>query len=320
MKTEEKTFLSLFESEKEILKEKLEGMTVPKDADKIKNIVTSYLSKVFDGKGEYRMKLTQSEDYILQAAMMLLSAQQKMISEFASMELKEESSSKTLPAAIAADSMIKSERHDSFTMNRKNQATVLAGTAIGSIGGGLVLGTWGSVFGSIAGTAIALYCAMSKDPSKYEETLQSSGPAGGIVEKKIDTTVFLNIVKEICESVDSLIDTYRIQIKRVISKYESQEKPTLESEYMILLQSIQSMIGFERTHDLDDRTIGKMKERIEDVADMLENYNIKVVDYDGSNEHLFDMVSSANAVESRMVYPAFVKGNCAILKGKVFTK
>ena len=60
----------------------------------------------------------------------------------------------------------------------------------------------------------------------------------------------------------------------MINKYESQDKPTLERDYKILLQAIQSMIGVERTQELDEKGNDKLKGRIAYVADMLEHYNI----------------------------------------------
>ena len=76
-----KTLKELFESRKNELSEKLSTLSLPKDASKIQSVVTDYLNDLFDSDGEFRQNLTQSEDYILQAAMSLLNAQQSMIGE-----------------------------------------------------------------------------------------------------------------------------------------------------------------------------------------------------------------------------------------------
>ena len=73
------TLKELFESRKEELSEKLKSLSLSKDSSKIQSIVTDYLNELFDSDGEFRQNLTQSEDYVLQAAISLLNAQQSMI-------------------------------------------------------------------------------------------------------------------------------------------------------------------------------------------------------------------------------------------------
>ena len=62
------TLKELFESRKEELSEKLKSLSLSKDSSKIQSIVTDYLNELFDSDGEFRQNLTQSEDYVLQAA------------------------------------------------------------------------------------------------------------------------------------------------------------------------------------------------------------------------------------------------------------
>ena len=78
------TLTELFESRKEELAKKLDNLSLPQDATKVQTIVADYLNQLFDSNGNFRQNLTQSEDYILQAAMSLLNAQQSMVGEFAS--------------------------------------------------------------------------------------------------------------------------------------------------------------------------------------------------------------------------------------------
>ena len=75
---------SLFESNQEKLADKLTHFVLPKDAAKIQNTVKDYLNELFDSNGDFRQNLTQSEDYILEAAMSLLNAQQAMVTELSS--------------------------------------------------------------------------------------------------------------------------------------------------------------------------------------------------------------------------------------------
>lgn len=72
------TLTSMFQSNKQVLEQQLAGLALPKDANKIQSIVNDYLNDLFNQEGEYRQNLTQAEDYILQAALSLLNAQQDM--------------------------------------------------------------------------------------------------------------------------------------------------------------------------------------------------------------------------------------------------
>ena len=72
---------NLFESKQDNLRDCLRNLELPKDAPKIERIVSEYLNNLFDENGEFRMQLTQSEDYILQSAMSLLNAQQAILVE-----------------------------------------------------------------------------------------------------------------------------------------------------------------------------------------------------------------------------------------------
>ena len=309
------SFTSLFEASKSELLEQLSGLTLPKDSSKIQAIVENYLSHMLDSEGESRQNLTQSEDYIVQSAITLLESQQKMAVEFATMPINvEEKFSSEHETVDPQNKWVKS-----LTSDNKQKLNILAGSAIGGVGGALLFHTWGAIFGAIAGTALVLY-SLSRVKSVVAQQIPIKQNVSTIVENAIDADKYLNIVQNICASIDSLIATYRSQIKRVVAKYESAEKPTIEKDYKILLEEIQSLIGFERTHELEDKNIKKIKDRIEDIAESLENYNIEVVDYDGSNDLLFEMVPSTTAEDNKMVFPAFIRKGVVILRGKVFCK
>ena len=62
---EKKTLKRLFESQRDVLAQRLDGMKLPKDAEKAQAVVSNYLNELFDSDGEFRQNLTQSEDYIL---------------------------------------------------------------------------------------------------------------------------------------------------------------------------------------------------------------------------------------------------------------
>lgn len=305
---EQKSLKTAFESVRPELEAKLSSMTLSKDSVKIQQTIIEYLNRLLDENGEYRQNLTMSEDYVLQAAISLLNAQQAMAGEFAN---------NIRPASPMSISMNESAK--STGLKSEQCPIALGGTAVGGAAGAMLLGKWGAVFGAIAGTALVLYRAF-----RFQETIDDESEESGIPceieEPKLDTGVFLGIVSNICDSVDSLIETFRSQINKVVNKYESMEKPTIEKEYRFLLESIQSLTGYKRTHDKsEDKYLEKLQTRIEDLAETLENYNLTLEDYTTENEQWFEKVVSDKTVETRMVFPAVVKnGKDVVLQGKVF--
>lgn len=309
------TLKSIFESNKEELSSKLAKLSLPKDSELIQQTVTDYLGNLFENEGSYRQNLTQSEDYILQAAMSFLNAQQAMVSEFAS--INKNSVEKDKPEQIHVN-----ETPPSNSM-KKEAPLIIGGTSVGGVAGALWLGSWGAVFGAIAGTALALYYYTSTPKPTKKATLQSSTTDISIKKEekdsKIDIEKFLGLLGSICDSVDSLILTFRAQINRVVDKYENQEKPIFEKEYGVLLDSIQSLLGASY-QPMDDKWLKKVKSRIEELTESLENYNLEVVKYSEETKNYFDETNSDKVNETTMVLPAIIKQGGVVKKGKVFIK
>ena len=250
-----RTLASMFEVNKQALEEKLLGLTLPKDAIKIQDVVSKYLNSMFESDGEYRQHLTQAEDYILQAALGLLNAQQNIALEISKPKTETVSSQKVEKKHI-------------------NAYTSLIGTTVGGAVGALG-GTWGAVFGAITGTALVLYCvtAMPVPSSKTNSTEKQ------FVQPTIRTEIFLNIVKNICESIDNLIETFRTQIKRVENVYEQKEKPSLQKDYSMLLTTIQELVVTVNTECEDKgKKLKRLEKKVCDLAETLENYGVAIVD------------------------------------------
>lgn len=304
------TLKDLFESGKAELASKLQSFSLPRDAKKVQSTVSDYLNVLFDSEGDFRQNLTQSEDYILQAALTLLNAQQAMAAELAN-------NIHPNPIPLVSEP----SNHTARLTNLKHEQCYIGagGSALGGGIAGVLLGKWGAVFGAIAGTALALYYA-SQQPQSTSSTTKNQLKPSKIEEPKLNTEIFMNIVGNICESIDSLIETFRSQINKVVNKYEAMEKPSIEKEYRFLLEGIQSLTGYKRTHDKsEEKYLDRIQTRIEDLAETLENYNLTLENYTGENEYWFEKVVSDKATDIRMVYPAVVRnGKDVVLYGKVF--
>lgn len=310
------TLKALFESRKDELSQKLANLSLPKDAALVQQTVSNYLNDLFDSDGDFRQNLTQSEDYILQAAMSLLNAQQSMASEFAKASVAKNAGSQE-------DSKAKTRYETLNTtdgLKKQEYPYVIGGSAVGGAAGAILIGSWGAVFGAIAGTAIALYFVSSQqDKNRKGDTYSTSQPERKAIPLKIDVETFTGIVGNICDSVDSLILTFRAQINRVVEKYENQEKPVLEKEYGVLLDSIQSILG-AGFQPADEKRQKRIDSRIEQLAESLENYDLEVVKYSDNSKNYFEITSSDKAEEPIMVLPAIVKHGIVIRKGKVLVK
>ena len=307
------TLVSLFNKEKETLEKQLAGFVLPKDAERIQKTITEFLNSLLENNSDFRQSLTQSEDYILQAALSLLGTQQ----EIARAVVTENAIPKS--AEFDKNKFKKATGHpltEFANINIKAEKALVA-SAGGSLIGGAILGGWGAVIGSIAGTALTIYITQVENQKKeklqelYNKPIEFGTP--------VDIQQLTKIVAQICESVDTLVETFRTQINRVIEKYERQEKPTFEKEHRLLLEELQSLIGYERTHEHnDEKSMRKLKERIEDIVETLENYNLKVIDYSNETSCFFEKISSPNTNELKMAYPAIVKNGNIVLLGKVF--
>lgn len=316
-----RTLASMFEANKQALEKELTGLMLPKDVNKIQSAVTNCFDSLFNQGGEYRQNLSVSEDYILQAALSLLNAQQEMSRKLTEKEIEIKTS-----FAEEKKNQIESNPIEMFLSQKLDGTKTLIGAGGGAVLGKMALGSgWGAVFGAIAGTAIVLYLATKSDKKNVGENAKAitTKPKvkATIVNTEIDVTTFLNIIQQTCNSIDSLISTFRNQIQKVVSKYESQEKPTLEKEYGLLLESIQSLLGAAYKDLPDEKRLAKIDDHIEALTESLENYGLEVIQFSEDNIALFEQMESLKMLDAPvMVYPAICKNGVLVKKGKVFVK
>lgn len=308
------TLYSIFEFTKGELAASLSGLILPKDSAKVQEVITTYLNKVCDEDSDYRQNLTQSEDFILQAALSMLNAQRELVSAFDAtpkIEIKE--------ASVRGRLINQSNSKDEILPCSVSTTSSIIGAGGGALVGKLIFGGWGAVFGALAGTAVAIYASKQKPIAKSNAKEQLSKPEVTISETPLNVEALLSVIGQICESLDNLIESFRAQIRRVIDKYESQEKPTIEREYRVLLEGIQSIIGYKRGHSPEDeKYLSKLQTRVEDLAELLDNYSLEVVDYTPEHSDWFDAIESKNTIEIRRVNPAITKNGNLVIKGKIF--
>lgn len=122
------TLASMFEVNKQALVKELTGLSLPKDADKIQKTVCKYFNEMFEKDGEFRQGLTQSEDYILNAAIELLNAQQNIAKE--------------LVNGIDGKSLMKQNANDKPSDKKYHTVAGAVGATLGTATGYLIGETW----------------------------------------------------------------------------------------------------------------------------------------------------------------------------------
>lgn len=262
------TLASIFEANKQALERELSNLVLPTDAEKIQDIVCQHLKTMFEDEGVYRQSLNQAEDYVLMAAIELLYVQQNIAKEIVETAIWKATSIKK---QIGTKQTTVSPEIALTTSSIVSGLTAGLGSWTGKSIGGSLLGvtanTWGAIIGAIVGTAIVLYGTLTLSNTQQPEEPQ-----------EVNVQIFINIVKSICEKIDGLMETFRVQVKRIKNEYERQEKPSLQKDYSILLNCIQDLVVLCSTSYEDkEKKLARIEQKVEILSSSLENYGLSIV-------------------------------------------
>lgn len=269
------TLKSIFALNKDELSKKLSGLILPKDSQKIQTIVSDFLGNLFENDGMYRQSLTDQEDFILLAAIELIKSQQNITSEL--------TKNYNCTSQSTANN-IKEQKSELRKKNLVKDSVVAGGAGLGALAGsglgvkmvnsgalsGGLVSTWFAFAGAIAVSALVIYLSYQQKENNKTKTFITKDYVG---EFSLDAEVFCSIVERICESIDNVIETYRVQVKRIINTYEQRERPTLLNTYSLLTEQIANVINISRNCGED--TPEKLKKAILIMEECLENYDLK---------------------------------------------
>lgn len=299
---DKKSLTSFFDEDRQNLEHALKEYRLPKDREAICATVISRLNSILAPDGLFRGGLTQSEDHILQAALQVLHTQQMMGKKIADLSVSQSPcSSSPQPESLVTKSAPCAAG-----------AAVLSGVTL-AVGVGAPI----AIPAMIASLVGALVGQIAYD--KYGSSGNNGKNANKIEQTPLDVTRFVPIVRQLCETIDGLMDTFRIQIQKVVDLYEAKEKPSLEKDYIFLLEQIQSLLG-RAGRKLEDREMAeKLYAGCRDLAEVLENYDLLVVspDPEADNSRLFEVVASERVNGLVQILPAIVKSGNVVLKGKI---
>lgn len=248
------TLKSIFENSKEKLSQELIGLVLPKDAETVQNVVANHLCELFENDNAYRQSLTESEDYILQSTIRLLQSQQNI----------------SLEIAKSVSDILTKKSGSNVKKDPFKPYYAVAGAGVGAIAGGFI-GTWVAVAGAIAGAAVGVYCSSKTQVGGFSVI---EGIKDKDVEHPLNTNVFIGIVEKICENIDGVIETYRVQIKRIENIYSQRDIPTFQDEYSAVLSQIVNVYNMAKTSN--EPIPDKLSNAIDLLAESLENYGLKI--------------------------------------------
>lgn len=99
----------------------------------------------------------------------------------------------------------------------------------------------------------------------------SDGNAEEETNIRFDYESFLVFVGSICESLDDIMETYRVQTHRIHNFYESQKKPSFTEEYSTLVTNLENLFNIANEEDCD---LEDILSHIDLVKRSLKNYGV----------------------------------------------
>ena len=91
------------------------------------------------------------------------------------------------------------------------------------------------------------------------------------ISDSFDYESFLVLVGSICESLDDIMETYRVQTHRIHNFYESQKKPSFTEEYSTLVTNLENLFNIANEEDCD---LEDILSHIDLVKRSLKNYGV----------------------------------------------
>lgn len=304
--------LSLLISEnKGDLCSRLEGLSLPSDAETIKQLCVDYVDTLTRKDAEYMNQLSLLEQDLLSPVLKVMDTLYS-----SDIELSQKVSSILTQEKV---------RRPSKTQTNKKSITKEFGPAIAGAAGGTLLATlcrpssWGVIlFGSVISAIVGkvLY-GLYVDNNVIDEQNNS---LNDFSEYKLSRNDVANIVNGLItagECVDKVLLTYRKHLEILKDDYDRMESTfDLEKKYIGVLECYQSLLG--NLKDMAPSPV--VSDSIRKIIQLLQKQGFKVIDYTESVKGLFNI--KEDDVETEEQYsPAIVKISSGkeilILKGDV---
>lgn len=293
------SLLSLFQQSEAKLKSQLTGLLLPQDEDKINRVLSNLFVEHIHVE-RYKDELTNSELAIFQSAIQLVEE---------SLKLQQDMFSFTQNTTASSSAEVIKYEKDAYPQWRlnKNQMTVLGTTAVGVLAGAAT--NIGTVLLAIVATAAGLW--ISKETHENEVKVQEK-----IVVKdiQVNADAIINAARNICQSIDRLMDMYQTNIENLKSRIDNKPQPKLHNTYGYLLDRLANLYR--------DTTNQASAEDIEDdiskIFKTLKNYRYEFVNYSEENKHMFDVEEIDGISEPEETEVAILENGICIKEGKYY--
>ena len=286
------TLQELFESRKEILIQKLTMSSSSIKQENIETIIRDFMNSLPRLDGSSTSLLTQVEQDIFDSMLGLTNIYANIILKTTYLQVPPQLKENASRQRIFSSSLI--------------MALILA--LIGGCVVGIFCKHWVAGICCFIVICVSHWLLCIKVTNKEKEQIQSS----------IDVNIIVEQLREICKQIDRVLDIYRYQTGKRDEKCQKELDKPFEERYHYLLQSIQSLIGYERYKQESPDYVEELRERNEDLVMELGNHELSFVDYDESNANLFDLIETEDITSEVKTYPAIIKKGKIILKGRVF--
>lgn len=305
--------LSLLISEnKGDLCSRLEGLSLPSDAETIKQLCVDYVGTLTRKDAEYMNQLSLLEQDLLSPVL-------KVMDTLYSSDIE---LSQKVSSILTQE---KFQRPTSKIQTNKKSITKEYGPVIAGAAGGTILATlckpssWGVIlFGSVISAIVGkvLY-GLYVDNNVIDEHSNSLNDFPEYKLSRNDVTNIVNGLITAGECVDKVLLTYRKHLEILKDDYDRMESTfDLEKKYIGVLECYQSLLG--NLKDMDPSPV--VSDSIRKIIQLLQKQGFKVIDYTKDVKGLFNI--KEDDVESEEQYsPAIVKISSGkeilILKGDV---
>lgn len=290
------SLLSLFEQSEADLKTKLSGLILPRDAEKLNQILSDLFVEHIK-VGEYKQELTNSEMAIFQSAIQLVEESLQLQQHLFAIKEKEET-------LVTTEKKHGEERK--LPIN-KSQAAVVAVAATGILTGAVT--NVGTILLAIVATAAGVWITRENSDTNTivkEKTINQ--------ELAVNAVAIIETTKKICQSVDNLMGVYQTNIENFKSRIDNKPEPTLYSSYGYLLNRLASLYR-------DKANNAPAEEIDDDIAKLfktLKNYNYEFVNYSDETKQFFEIEELEEISKPEIEEVAILeKGEC-IVKGKLY--
>lgn len=284
----------LFQENETTLRNKLSGLKMPMDRERLNDVLSSMSSELFN-QDKFSTNLTPSQFAVFQSALKIVESSFGMSSALLNWTEIE----KSLPEPY------KQNTTNPQIEEIKNKAKKL--TPAVAVASGILVGAKPSV-------ATILLCAILLGidyfiPNNKKDVGQVNGTNENVKAFAIDVDQCLSRVSAICVEIDRLMSIFTSEIEAV--KAAVSTKPvTLASNYGYLIERLSDLYVNKLLNTDVDIAIDKLFKT-------LKNYHYEFLEYSEANEHLFEVTLSSSAKELELLSPAILEnGNC-ISTGKV---